>query len=105
MNPFLNYWKIDYAPPRISGALIYIEIEKPHEEKEYQVKLEKSKEVDAAISYLKKIFWHYANNKERYNYTQTQFSDQVYVDLETLKNFVIQVKKIFKSIYNQFLQL
>ncbi len=53
--------------------------------------------MDAAISYLKKIFWHYANNKERYNYTQTQFSDQVYVDLETLKNFVIQVKKYLKA--------
>lgn len=69
---------------------MYIEIEKPHEIDLHNQKIEKSKEVDAAIDYLKKIFWHYANNEDRYNYTQTQFRDQVYQDLETLKNFVIQ---------------
>ncbi len=74
----------------LPGALVFVEIEKPHEDDLYQEKLDKSKEVDAAIDYLKKIFWHYANNEARYNYTQEQFSERVKSDLETLKNFVIQ---------------
>ena len=31
---------------------------------------EKNKDVDNAINYLKTIFWHYANNEQRYNYSQ-----------------------------------
>ena len=41
------------------------------------LKLEKTKEVDAAIDYLKKTFWHYGNNEERYNYTQEEFRKYV----------------------------
>ena len=31
---------------------------------------EKNKDVDNAVNYLKTIFWHYANNEQRYNYSQ-----------------------------------
>ncbi len=65
----------------VGGACLYIDIERPYEEKLYEVKMNKTKEVDAAIRYLKKIFWHYANNEERYNFTQEQFSEQVRKDM------------------------
>ena len=74
----------------LSGALIFIELEYPYEKSQHDTKLEKSKEVDAAIVYLKKVFWQYANNEQRYNYTQEQFKEHVTSDLETLKMFVIK---------------
>ena len=61
----------------MTGAQIFIEIEKPHEMALRDLKLEKTKEVDAAIDYLKKTFWHYGNNEERYNYTQEEFRKYV----------------------------
>ena len=95
-----------------------MQLETENEDKLYEVKMNKTKEVDAAIRYLKKIFWHYANNEERYNFTQERFSEQVRfrgpvstyligmlysarlplqvkTDLETLKNFVIQYNNDF----------
>ncbi len=93
---------------------MYILLELPHEEHRRKLKLEKTKEVDAAIVYLTKLFWQYGTNVERYNFTSTQFKDQVCVyavsyatseprcsyqvhqDLETLKNFVIQYNDEYK---------
>ena len=61
----------------ISGAIIFIEIEKPNEVEKHELKKEKSKEVTAAVDYLKQIFWQYATNENRYNYTQEEFSKAV----------------------------
>ena len=39
-------------------------------------KLEKSKDVEDAIAYLRQVFYKYATS-ERYNFTQQQFYEQV----------------------------
>ena len=43
-------------------------------------KLNKTQDVDDAVSYLKDIFWTYANN-ERYNYSRDQYHDAVRIHL------------------------
>ena len=52
-------------------------LEKENEDEAYALKLKKSKDVDEAVKYLKSIFWQYANNKEKYNYTRNEFRDVV----------------------------
>jgi len=52
-------------------------LERPHEEDLHDEKIKRNKDVDDAINYLKKIFWHYANNERKYNYTQDEFRKQV----------------------------
>ena len=42
------------------------------------------------IDYLKNIFYFYATNVERYNYTRDQYKEAVYADLDTLKKFVVK---------------
>lgn len=70
------------------GAWVFLKLELPYEELQHEIKKEKSKDVDKAIEYLKSIFWHYATN-ERYNFSQPEFRDAVYADLDTLKRFVV----------------
>lgn len=72
----------------VIGALIFIEIEHPAEVSRHELKISKTREVVTAVDYLKKIFWQYANN-EKYNFSRTDFREQVHGDLTTLKNFVI----------------
>ena len=60
-----------------AGAVIFIELELPTETAAHEEKKLKSKEVDSAVEYLKTIFWHYANDKENYNFTRETFRDQV----------------------------
>ncbi|TRY67796.1 hypothetical protein TCAL_15883 [Tigriopus californicus] len=72
----------------VIGAMIFIEIERPAEVSRHELKISKTKEVVTAVNYLKKIFWQYANN-EKYNFSRTDFREQVHGDLTTLKNFVI----------------
>lgn len=59
------------------GAWAFIELELPREESEHKLKKEKNVDVENAVNYLKTIFWHYANNKQKYNYTRDQFSETV----------------------------
>jgi len=73
----------------VAGAWVFIVLERPDEEKRHEEKILKNKDVDNAINYLKTIFWHYANNEQRYNYSQEVFKETVYNDLDTLKKFVI----------------
>ena len=64
-------------------------IESPKEELMRELKMEKSKEVDEALVYLRSTFWHYASDEHRYNYTQDEFRVAVREDLDTLKAFVL----------------
>lgn len=59
--------------------MIFIKIEKPNEIAKHDLKKEKTKEVNEAVDYLKKIFWQYATNEQRYNYTHAQFKAAVSV--------------------------
>ena len=64
-------------------------LELPNEEESFQEKLNKTVDVDNSINYLKSIFYHYATNVDRYNFTRDQYRDQVYADLDTFKKFVV----------------
>jgi hypothetical protein len=66
-----------------------MELESPKEEERRQLKMDKSKEIGDAITYLKTTFWQYATNEYRYNYTKEEFRVAVGEDLSTLKKFVI----------------
>ena len=57
------------------GAWVFIQLELGAEEIRYEEKLNKTKDVDAAVGYLKNIFYFYATNVERYNYTRYEFQD------------------------------
>lgn len=72
------------------GAYVFMQLERPAEELRYEEKLNKSKDVDASIDYLKNIFYLYGTNLDRYNYTRDEYRDAVYADLDTLKKFVVQ---------------
>lgn len=67
-----------------------MDLEQDFEKRLHEEKIEKSKEVDNAIDYLKQTFWLYAHDKEKYNFTQEEYRDAVLGDLETLKHFVIR---------------
>ena len=71
------------------GAYIFLMLELPNEEESFQEKLNKTVDVDNSINYLKSIFYHYATNVDRYNFTRDQYRDQVYADLDTFKKFVV----------------
>jgi hypothetical protein len=62
----------------ISGAYLFILLELPGEELKRQTKLDKTKDVEDAIKYLKNIFWLYANSN-RYNYSAEQFESAVFL--------------------------
>ena len=47
------------------GAYIFLLLERGAEETRYEEKLNKTKDVDAAVGYLKNIFYFYATNVER----------------------------------------
>lgn len=51
----------------VTGALIFIEIERPEENDRVQLKQNKTQEVQTAIQYLKSTFWRYANSKDNDN--------------------------------------
>ena len=63
-------------------------LELPREEEQHQLKIEKNADVDNAIKYLKTIFWHYANNVQKYNYTRDQYRDTVSCHFETESQYV-----------------
>ena len=71
------------------GAYIFILLERGAEDLRYEEKMNRTKDVDASIDYLKSIFYHYATNVDRYNYTRSQYREAVYADLDTLKKFVV----------------
>ncbi|CAB4062937.1 unnamed protein product [Lepeophtheirus salmonis] len=74
----------------VLGAWIFMKIELPEEEKLHELKKNKSKNVDSAISYLKRIWWEYANNIDAYNYSRKGYEEAVRADLNTLKHFVVE---------------
>jgi len=76
---------IEFLP----GAYIFLLIELPAEKERHEEKLNRTKDVEASIDYLKSIFYHYATNTERYNFTRDQYRDAVYADLDTFKKFVV----------------
>ena len=53
-----------------SGSLTYIELEQGADEKLYESKRTAAKQVANAQRYLRDIFWEYATNPDRFNYTQ-----------------------------------
>lgn len=64
---------------KLAGAWVFQYLELPMEEDKYQLKLEKNKDVDNAVDYLKTIFWQYANNQQKYNYSRNEFRETVSV--------------------------
>ena len=78
------------------GAYIFILLERGAEDLRYEEKLNRTKDVDASIDYLKSIFYHYATNVDRYNYTRDQYREAVYADLDTLKKFVVEYHNSYK---------
>ena len=64
-------------------------MELPAEELRYEEKRNKTGDVNDAIDYLKSIFYHYATNLDRYNYTRDDYRKAVYADLDTYKKFVV----------------
>ena len=52
--------------------------------------MNKTADVDASIDYLKNIFYFYATNVERYNFTRVEYIKAVTADLDTLKKFVVE---------------
>ena len=56
---------------------MFVYLELPMEEENYKLKLEKNKDVDNAVEYLKSIFWQYANNEQKYNYSRNEFRQVV----------------------------
>ena len=73
-----------------AGAYMFIWLEKPNEEKQRNLKVEKTAEVNDAVAYLKTTFWQYATNEDRFNYTKEEFFEAVSEDLATLKLFVVE---------------
>ena len=69
---------------------MFIWLEKPNEEKQRNLKVEKTAEVHDAVAYLKTTFWQYATNEDRFNYTKDEFFTAVSEDLSTLKLFVVE---------------
>ena len=64
-------------------------MELPAEELRYEEKRNKTGDVNDAIDYLKSIFYHYATNVDRYNYTRDDYRKAVYADLDTYKKFIV----------------
>ena len=69
---------------------MFIWLERPNEEKQYDLKKVKTQEVHDAVAYLKTTFWQYATNEDRFNYTKEEFFEAVSEDLATLKLFVVE---------------
>jgi hypothetical protein len=67
-----------------SGAYILIYLELPNEKSQFELKLNKTVDVENDIEFLKKLFWMYANDENRYNMTTTEYQNQVYI-CESLK--------------------
>ena len=74
----------------ILGAYMFIWLERPNEEKQKNLKVDKTAEVHDAVAYLKTTFWQYATNEDRFNYTKDEFFEAVSEDLATLKLFVVE---------------
>ena len=74
----------------VASAYMFIWLERPNEEKQEQLKIQKTAEVHDAIAYLKTTFWQYATNEDRFNYTKDEFDKAVSEDLATLKLFVVE---------------
>ena len=65
-------------------------LETPAEEERKLEKMNKTKDVNQSIDYLRSIFYHYATNVDRYNYTRDEYRDVVYADLDVFKKFVVK---------------
>ena len=55
------------------GATAYIGLEQEDDEKRYQDKQDAAKQVRDAQLYLVNIFWEYATNIDRFNYTEVAY--------------------------------
>jgi len=77
---------IGYA---VGGAFVFMSLEHDREEAARIAKEMKTKDVNDAIRYIKKTFWHYGTNEHRFNYTRSQFKQAVYTDLVMLKDYVL----------------
>lgn len=51
------------------GAEVFISLEKPNEEKAYEDKRERAREVQEATKYLSNAFWWYIKDTDTYNFT------------------------------------
>jgi hypothetical protein len=58
------------------GAYILILMELPAEEERRTTKLTKSQDVEDAVTYLRNIFWIYAND-DRYNLGPNEYREKV----------------------------
>ena len=75
--PSFNFTVVFQTLCFLLGAWAFIELEYPREESQHKLKKEKNVDVDKAVAYLKTIFWQYANNQNKYNYTRDQFKEVV----------------------------
>ena len=61
---------------KLSGAEVYIWIEKPSEHSRYEKKREVARNIDSDIEYLSATLWLFARDVE-YNYTFDMFQEKV----------------------------
>ncbi len=59
------------------GAYVLIKMELPIEEERRNTKLTKSQDVEDAVTYLKNVFWIYAND-DRYDLTPDEYRNKVH---------------------------
>ena len=59
------------------GAYILIYLELPSEEAQFEVKLNKTTDIENDIAFMKRLFWIYANDEKRYNMTEKEYKNQV----------------------------
>ncbi|XP_063596563.1 TWiK family of potassium channels protein 7-like [Penaeus indicus] len=67
------------------GAYAFVEIERPHEERLYEIKQEKAVEVNQTMNYMANLFWFYVDK----NWTLDSYNATVYKDLKKLESFII----------------
>jgi len=77
----------------VGGAFVFMDLEEAREELARIAKESKTRDMEDAIRYVKQAFWHYGTNEDRFNYTREQFKEAVYIDLQTLKNYVLKANE------------
>jgi len=80
----------------IFGATAYIGLEQEYDEKLYADKQDAARQVRDAQLYLVNIFWEYATNIDRFNYTEEAFNNKTEDDLKLFISYVINATRDYK---------
>jgi len=71
------------------GAEIFVLMEKPNEDLDYEAKRERANDVEQSTLYLSGAFWWYIKDVDTYNHTRETFEAAVDVRLREYVQFVI----------------